>query len=111
MMDQQDLDIMLYQTLQQHYVALLGQRDSGIKTVIQQLLGNDDRQRYLRFLPLTLPLDMENVDDFKQVVIDRVMATTENVLGDATVSQRQAEVLARYANRGADIRLRSVLDV
>lgn len=111
MMEQQDLDTRLYQNLQQNYVALLGQRDSGVRAVIQQLSGNSDRLRYLRFLPLTLPLDMENVEEFKQIVIDRLTAVTENMLGDAVVSQRQAEVLTRYANRGADIRLRGVLDV
>ena len=111
MMEQQRLDTTLYQTLQQHYVALLGQRDSGIRAVIQQISSNNERERYLRFLPLTLPLDMDNVEEFKQVVIDRLTVVTEKVLGDATLSQRQADALARYANRGADIRLRSVLDV
>jgi hypothetical protein len=111
MMEQQHLDTTLYQALQQHYVALLGQRDSGLRAVIQQITGNNERERYLRFLPLTLPLDMDNVEEFKQVVIDRLTVVTERVLGDATVSQRQADALARYANRGADIRLRSVLDV
>jgi TIR domain len=111
MMAQQDLDATLYQTLQQDYVALLGQRDSGIRTVVQQLSGNNDRLSHLRFLPLSLPLGLDDVDEFKQIVIDRLTAASENMLGDATISQQQADVLSRYANRGVDTRLRGVLNV
>lgn len=111
MMERRQLSSALYQNLQQHYVALLGQRDTGMKAVVEELADANTRQAYLRFLPLTLPLDMENAEEFKQFVIDRLVTVTQSVLGDAALTQRQMETLERYASQTADARLRRILNV
>jgi hypothetical protein len=111
MMDQPEIASTLYQDLRQHYVALLGQRDVGIRTVVQDLVRGNSTSSKIKFVPLALPLGMDDVEEFKELVIDRLVVATESTLQDAAVSQRQADVLTRYATQTADSRLRRVLDV
>jgi hypothetical protein len=106
-----DLTVELYPVLQQHYVALLAQRDTGMSAVVQGLVQANSRLPYLKFLPLTLPLGMDNVEEFKQIIIDRLLTVTRTILADSDLTRRQMDALARHSARTADYRLREMLDI
>jgi hypothetical protein len=105
------LGVTLYQTLQEHYVALLGQRDSGVSAVVEELVKGNPRLPYLKYLPLVLPLDMDDTHEFKQIVIERLVAVTRGVLGDIALSQHISDGLSRSSAQGPDFRLRLTLDI
>jgi hypothetical protein len=54
---------------------------------------------------------MDNVEEFKQIVIDRLITVARTVLNDSDLAQRQTEALARHSARTADYRLREMLDI
>ena len=100
----------IHQSLQTGYVALLGQRGIGVKTTVSALLSRQQTLYGMQYIPVSLPLDVSDEQDFKEILMERLAISAASMPPTPLVAQLVQEVVKKNARRSIDIRLRKVLD-
>src|SRR5882762_6941661 len=110
MIDRVSMRSRLYRILQTEYVALLGQRGSGVKTAINTIMYNSPLFPDMKFISVALPRGMRNVDEFKELFLLRLIEAVSNVPLENELANNVLKSLQGFSASTVDFRLHRALD-
>lgn len=108
MISREALVARLCRILDQDYLALLGQRGDGVDHVVAELRSHGAR-RGLRFLSLSLPVEVADPGEFQQLVLEGLLDGAARLPGGADIAAGVAAILREHDKRTFGYRLRAVL--
>lgn len=99
----------LIQTLEHDYVALLAQRGNDLSGLIGDLQRRHNTQADLQFLSLCLPVEIEDGDEFYDLVLTDLVGATRHLSDGAKLAAELGDLLYEHRKRSAEFRLRTAL--
>jgi hypothetical protein len=96
--------------LETGYVALLGQRDADLPAAVRSILNSDARLPGMKFVSITLPKGMHDSDEFRALVLQRLLQSAVDVPPETSLSKELELVLAQHEARTLDFRLHMALE-
>jgi calcineurin-like phosphoesterase family protein len=97
--------------LETEYVALLGQRGIGVKTLIKFIENQNTSINNIKFLSIALPYGMQRNDEFIEVFLERLIEKACKIPPENTLKNAVEEVLVNFTDRSADFKLRKALSI
>ena len=110
MFNRQELVARVCALLKREYVALLGQRGSGIQTFINTLVNERPPVSGMKFISITLPEGKWSEDTFNELFLERLKTVISDVPPEGILSNQVLQEIGRFNQYPADFRLRIALD-
>lgn len=100
----------LYWILQTEYVALLGQRSTGIETLVKSLMREKPLISGMQFISVALPEGINEDRDFKEIFLKRLIKSADRVLPDNIFTDDIRREIEHQEQYSVDFRLRVTLE-
>ena len=97
--------------LQSKYVALLGQRCSGLKTVVNALINKRSPFVAMKFISIALPRNIENGEEFEEMLLTRLQEAAYHIPPGQALADRVAQAVQQHMTYSANFRVRIALDI
>lgn len=110
MIDRSQMRFKLYRALQTEYVALLGQRGIGVKTIINMIVNENAPYSSMKFISVALPRGMRQGDEFKELFLLRLIEASSQVPPGGDLAHSVLQAIQESSTKTVDFRLRRVLD-
>ena len=101
----------LCEILKSDYVALLGQRGSGSKTLVKLIAKNESPLPGMKFLAVALPQAEANSELFMKIFLDNLIDASTTIPPQPELIKKIRQTVDRDAESPIIFRLRTVLDV
>jgi hypothetical protein len=98
------------QTLQTDYVALLGQRGTGVNTLIRSLLNEKPLIPDMKFIFVSLPRSLENDNEFKEAVLQQLLAASISVPPEKELANQVRQAVREWDGYSGEFRLQQALN-
>ena len=111
MFTRQELVVRICKLLKRDYVALLGQRGSGIRTFISTLVNEGPPSSSdMKFISISLPEVKWSEDDFNFLLLERLKNAIAEVPPEGTLRSEVIQEIGRFNRRHAALQLGIALD-
>ncbi len=101
----------LCEILKSDYVALLGQRGSGSKTLVNLIIRNESPLAGMKFIAVALPQAEQNSDRFMEIFLNNLINASTQIPPQAELVKKVRQTVQQEAASPIISRVRSVLDV
>jgi len=101
----------LCEILKSDYVALLGQRGSGSKTLVKLITANESPLPSMKFIAVALPLGEQNSDHFMEIFLNNLINASAQIPPQPGLFNKVRQTVNEEAAFPIISRVRRVLDV
>jgi predicted MPP superfamily phosphohydrolase len=109
MIDRPSVKSDLCYALQTDYVALLGQRGNGVRTIVSAIVREASSVPNMKFISIALPRKMQG-EEFKEFLLNRLREAVIRIPSEANLATAVEQAIKKYETYSPDFRLRTVLD-
>jgi len=110
MFNRQELVTRICELLKKDYVALLGQRGSGIHTFISTLVNKRAPISGMKFISIPLPEGHWSEDNFNELFLERLKAAIMAVPPEGVLSNEVLQEISKFNKKPAKFQLSIALD-
>ncbi len=110
MFNRQELVARICELLKRDYVALLGQRGSGIQTFINTLVNKRAPISGMKFISISLPEGNWSEDYFNELFLERLKTAILDVPPEGVLSNEVLQEIGRFNKHPVNFQLRIALD-
>ncbi|GAB1542174.1 hypothetical protein NUACC21_48480 [Scytonema sp. NUACC21] len=101
----------LCEILKSDYVALLGQRGSGSRTLVNLITRKESPLPGMNFLAVALPQGIQNSEQFMEIFLNNVIDASTQISPQPELANKIRQMLEQEAEYPVIFRLRSALDI
>lgn len=109
MFDRPQIRAKICHLLQTDYVALIGQRGTGVKTLIETLVNEKPSIPGMKFMFISLSHGINDDNEFKEDFLRQLIDTSTSMSSQHDFTDAIKQTLQQYHQFGIDFRLREVL--